>query len=217
MKFRKLSVITAMLTLGVVFSAVFSSIAYAADECCVIYEGQAERFVFIAEGTDLFRNFKNVYPGDSINQSIEIDNNSENPVSVYLRAEAVDNEYCNFLDKMSLCVSTADGRIISDSKASEQGGLKDNVLIGTFKSGENITLNVRLNADRSMDNGCQNRAGEVRWVFSVAEGEENSDTDIISTGDSRNTIITAAGLMLGVSVLVGAVIVIKKKKFLIRI
>lgn len=221
MKYRKLSVITAILTLSVVLSALFSGTVYAADECRVIYEGQAERFVFIPESTDLFRNFKNVYPGDSINQSIEINNNSGKTVSVYLRAETVDKEYCDFLDKINLCVSTADGRIISDSKASEQGGLKNNVLIGTFRSGENTSLNVKLNADRFMDNDCQNRTGEVRWIFSVTEAEDSSctdtskptNTDIIPTGDSRNNITAAVVLMLAVSFAVSAVLIISKKKY----
>ncbi|MGN0470602.1 MAG: hypothetical protein ACI4GV_06780 [Acutalibacteraceae bacterium] len=221
MKYRKLSVITAILTLSVVLAAVFSATVYAADECRVIYEGQAERFVFIPESTDLFRNFKNVCPGDSINQSIEINNNSDKTVSVYLRAETVDKEYCDFLDKMNLCVSTADGRIISDSKASEQGGLKNNVLIGTFSSGESTSLDLQLNADRFMDNSCQNRTGEVRWIFSVTEAEDSSgtdtskptNTDIIPTGDSRNNITAAVILMLAVSFAAGTVVIISKKKY----
>lgn len=219
MKYRKLSVITAILTLSVVLAAVFSVTANAADECRVIYEGQAERFVFIPESTDLFRNFKNVYPGDSINQSIQINNNSDKTVSVYLRAETVDKEYCDFLDKINLCVSTADGRIISDSKASEQGGLKNNVLIGTFDSGENTSLYVKLNADRFMDNSCQNRTGEVRWIFSVTEADDSSETskptnsDIIPTGDSRNNVTAAVVLMLAVSFAVSAVLIISKKKY----
>lgn len=219
MKYRKLSVITAILTLSVVLAAVFSVTANAADECRVIYEGQAERFVFIPESTDLFRNFKNVYPGDIINQSIEINNNSDKTVSVYLRAETVDKEYCDFLDKINLCVSTADGRIISDSKASGQGGLKNNVLIGTFDSGENTSLYVKLNADRFMDNSCQNRTGEVRWIFSVTEADDGSETskptnfDIIPTGDSRNNVTAAVVLMLAVSFAVIAVLIISKKKY----
>lgn len=219
MKYRKLSVITAILTLSVVLAAVFSVTANAADECRVIYEGQAERFVFIPESTDLFRNFKNVYPGDSINQSIQINNNSDKTVSVYLRAETVDKEYCDFLDKINLCVSTADGRIISDSKASVQGGLKNNVLIGTFDSGDNTSLYVKLNADRFMDNSCQNRTGEVRWIFSVTEADDGSETskptnsDIIPTGDSRNNVTAAVVLMLAVSFAVSAVLIISKKKY----
>lgn len=220
MKYRKLSVITAILTLSVVVAAMLSVTANAADECRVIYEGQAERFVFVPESTDLFRNFKNIYPGDSINQSIEINNNSNKTVSVYLRAEAVGKEYCDFLDKINLCVSTADGRVISDSKASEQGGLKNNVLIGTFKSGENTSLDVKLNADRFMDNSCQNKTGEVRWIFSITEEDDSSytdtsiptDSDIIPTGDSRNNVTAAVVLMLAVSFAVGSVLIISKKK-----
>lgn len=228
MKYRRLSVIAVVLMLCVVFVIPLSTAAYGADECEVIYEGQAEKFVFIPESTDLFRNFKNVYPGDSINQNIKISNGSKATVSVYLRAEAVDKEYCDFLDNFSLSITAADGRKISDETASQKGGLKNNVLIGTFSSGKSTFLNVGLNADRLMNNDFQNMTGKVRWIFSVVENENSvtpeSSINItkidkvsapesnVPTGDSRRNMITAAIVTLTVSAFSGAAVITCKKR-----
>lgn len=62
----------------------------------VTYEGRAEKFVYVPgseySDTDLFDNFKNVMPGDSLEQTIYVANNYKGSdyVKIYLRAEAHD-------------------------------------------------------------------------------------------------------------------------------
>ena len=218
MECRKLTVKIFVFAACLIFSLIFSVMVYAADdECKVIYEGNVEEFVFVPESTDLFRNFKNVYPGDSINQKINISNNSDSDISVYLRAEAVDKEYCDFLDNMSLTISRYDGEVISYSKASEQGNLENNIFLGNFSSGEDITLNVTLDVDKLMDNSCQNMTGKVRWIFSAVESEESiivpDDSDTIQTGDSRRDMVTAVIVMLGVSLSAAGAVIISGRKY----
>lgn len=215
MKCRKLMAIVSVFTACLTFSPMFSSEVYAEEDCGVIYEGQAEKFVFIPESTDLFRNFKNLYPGDSVTQQITFRNNCDTDVAVYLRAEAVDKEYCDFLDNMILTVSENGGTVISFSKASEQGSLKDNMLIGELAPNENTDLNITLDIDRLMDNDCQDMTGKVRWIFSVVEKEKTvtfDKPDSIETGDSRKSIITAAIVLLVIS-LSAAIILNKKRKY----
>lgn len=215
MEYKKTIAITAMLAVYLTVSLIFSAVVYAGDDCEVIYEGNAEEFVFVPESTDLFRNFKNVYPGDTLTQKINVRNSCNTDIAVYLRAEAVDKEYSDFLDNMYLTINKSDGSVISYSKASEQGSLKENILLGTFSPDESTSLNVTLDVDKVTDNGCQNMTGKVKWIFSVVEEEETiifDKPDSVETGDSRKGMVTAAIVLLVISLSVAIPITVIKKK-----
>lgn len=170
---------------------IFSVTAYAETESHVIYEGDAQRFVFVPQSTDLFQNFKNVYPGDELSQTIIIDNNGTKNICVYLRAETVLPSDYALLDNMTLSIWKEGGVLLSAASVAERGDLKNAVLLGEFSAGEKSTLEVHLNIAGEMDNTYQNQSGIVRWVFSVVEEDE---TTPVETGDStfEMTIIAAA-------------------------
>ena len=215
MKQRKTrKILTAMLCGIVAFACVMPS-AFATETTpaplpegpAVLYEGGAEHFVFVPESTDLFENFKNVIPGDVITQSITVKNTTKNKkISIYMRAEPVREEYVDFLSYMTLTVMQDGERVITDAGAHEQGGLAENVLLGTFIPNEGADLDVQLAVSLEMGNEHQLDYGEIVWVFTVEEMDYNSP----QTGD--DTDLRPYVIALAVAVIVGVYVWSRLKK-----
>ena len=175
----------------------------------VNYEGGAEKFVFLPGSTysdsDLFESFKQVMPGDVLTQRINVRNTSAKKVRIYLRAEPVEEQYKDFLSRMNLQVTAADGEIF-DAAVSETGQLTENTLLGTFKKGGSTDLILTLTVPYDLGNEFMCTMGIVPWTFLV---EELKDDDTPHTGDSfeLGTWLLAAALILAAI----AYVVIKMK------
>ncbi|MDD4376882.1 MAG: sortase B protein-sorting domain-containing protein [Eubacteriales bacterium] len=137
----------------------------------VTYKGNAEKFVFIPIDTDLFQNFKNVMPGDSLVQKINIENqlSAYYNVNIYLRAEAINKDHERFLKSLSLKVLDGNGSCISEGTADLQAGLLNNVLLGSFPSGSSKEISVQLGVPTSMGNEFKNQVGLINWIFTAEE------------------------------------------------
>lgn len=129
----------------------------------------------------------------------------------------------NFLSQLSMKVYNG-GTLIHEASASELGGLKDNVLLGTLRNGEAVTLTVELEVPIELSNEYANRVGEVDWVFLVEafdDPEETPDTEdtpdspdlppLIQTGQLNWPILVLIGLGF-VLIVVGIVFSRKRKE-----
>ena len=140
--------------------------------------------------TDLFGNFKNVMPGDTVTETITFTNSATDCdfVNLYMRAEAHDETdnplspkvaeketvatMTEFLSKLSMKVWNGT-ELIYEASPDELDGLKTNRLLGTFRTGETATLKVELSVPIELDNKYANRVGEVDWIFHVEAYNES--------------------------------------------
>ncbi|MGN0664614.1 MAG: Cna B-type domain-containing protein [Negativibacillus sp.] len=144
--------------------------------------------------TDLFSSFKDVMPGDTLEQEITIINSctSCDYVKVYLQAiphdaenkpvaEGLENvdleEMAKFLNQMTLIVEN-NGKEIFRGPAGKLDGLENPVLLGTFDHGDAATLTVVLEVPgEEFDNEYADRIGEIDWQFSVEKLNYSHETD----------------------------------------
>ncbi len=180
---KKLKQLLLSIAAGLMSAAMLTTPTLAAS---VTFEGDSESFI-MAPGssytsTDLFDGFKNMAPGDSRTETITVkaDKLKKNQyVKIYMRAVAHDasnplspnvgskttlSEMEEFLSKLEMTVKNGSTTIFHASPE-KLGGLADNVLLGTFESGDSIDLTVTLTLPVTLNNDYKNRVGEVDWVF----------------------------------------------------
>lgn len=190
----------------------------------VTYEGNAEKFLFAPGSeyspTDLFSDLKDVLPGDRITQSIRVKNDASNKVKVklYLRSLGAQSGSEEFLSQLNLIVSEDGNSNLFDASADKQAQLTDWVCLGTFNSGDEITLNLTLDVPITLGNDFQESIGYLDWEFKAEEFPVVSEgvggiLDIIgsiNTGDNSNLFIYLG--LFGISIIVILILLFTKKK-----
>ena len=188
----------------------------------VDYKGGAEKFVFLDgsehSDSDLFANFKNVFPGDELVQTVEVRNSFAGPKSVRIYLKALPHGEANppvaesreTVESMNEFLNMLTLRIEKDGKTLYEGspaaGPEENILLGEFKKGSSAQLKLTLIVPIEMGNEFADRLGEVDWVFTA---EEIPQSDKPKTGDESGLFLWA-GLMC-LSAAAGTVLLSRNK------
>ena len=164
-----------------------------AEDGNVTYSGNSGSIIFAPGSeyspTDLFPNFKDVMPGDSLTQAITVKNDANKKVKVriYMRALGAHENSEEFLSRLRLRVEKSANNPMEymfDAAASETAQLTDWVYLGTLYSGGKVNLNVILDVPTSLDNNYQELIGYLDWEFMIEERKiEPGDPQPPKTGD----------------------------------
>lgn len=218
-----------MLTVFALLSAILPA---AAAKGNVTYSGDAGGFIFQPGSdrsvTDLFPDFKDVMPGDTLTQPITVRNDASNHVhvKVYLRALGAQQDGASgaFLSQLTLKVRAGES-LLFDAPADQTAQLNDWVLLGRLQSGGSVELDVELNVPATMDNRFMDAVGYLDWQFMVEEFPvddpdqpfdpdqpgDPSKPDVPKTGDTINVGLFA-GLFVGSGALLLVLLCLLLKK-----
>lgn len=183
----------------------------------VTYEGSAREFVFVPGSqdspTDLFENFKNVMPGDGVEQKITVRNDASKKVKVklYMRALGSQEGSEAFLSQMKLTVTQEGDTVLFEAPSDQTAQLTDWVCLGLFYSGAEVDLNARLDVPVEMGNEFQNSIGYLDWQFKVEEYPVSpADPQSPQTGDN-GLLLPMIGLCVGM-VGISLIFIFSKKR-----
>lgn len=176
----------------------------------VIYSGNSGKFIFEPGSdyspTDLFPNFKDVMPGDTLSQKIMVKNNAKKSVKISMRALGAHETSVDFLSKLNLSVEKVTDTTVFEATAHQTAQLTEWRALGVLASGGEAELSVVLQVPTDLDNNYQELVGYLDWEFMVEEIDDGST----QTGDRATYWPWMIGL--GCSVLAIVVIVIVKRQ-----
>ena len=194
----------------------------------VDFKNPKEGFAFEVNDGDLFANFKNLVPGESRSQVVEITNKWNKDTEIFLWAEYIEQSQATdktrelinkLLHENAVIVITDDnGTIIYkgavwgnpdiDSKGTDS--MKYPISLGLFAENQTKKLNISLYLDSQTDNEYMELTGLIKWVLS-AEGTDTQEkisepekiiTEKIHTTDSPKTGDSSGVFLYGVTAII---------------
>lgn len=177
----------------------------------VIYSGNSGNFIFEPGSdyspTDLFPNFKDVMPGDTLTQKIVVKNNAAKSVKISMRALGAHEDSVDFLSKLNLHVEKVTDTPLFEATADQTAQLTEWRELGVLAAGGEAELQVVLEVPVTIDNMNQNLIGYLDWEFIVEEIDDGN----VQTGDTADCWPWIAGIGCSVA-LIGIGIVVKRRK-----
>lgn len=177
----------------------------------VIYSGDAGKFIFAPGSehslTDLFPEFKDVMPGDTLTQKIVVKNNAKKSVKISMRALGAHEDSKDFLSKLNLYVEKVTDTPLFEAPADQTAQLTEWRELGVLAPDGEAELMVGLQVPTSLDNNYKKLIGYLDWEFMV---EEIGDGDV-QTGDGATYLPWIAGIGGSVALIV-IILAVRKRR-----
>lgn len=187
----------------------------------VTYDGRARECIFAPGSeyslTDLFTDFKDVMPGDSLTQTVTVYNDASDEVKVkiYMRSLGAHEDSEAFLSQLRLRVKKSAGNEMGymfDAAADETAQLTDWVCLGMLYSGGRVDLDVTLDVPAALDNAYSDQIGYLDWEFRIEEFPvEEGDPQAPPTGDGGR-ILPWALTLSGSAALILLLLVLRRRE-----
>lgn len=201
--------ITFILTLIFAIAVVLS---VSAADGNVIYSGDSGKFIFEPGSeyspTDLFPNFKDVMPGDSISQNITVRNNASKSVKISMRALGAHENSKEFLSQLKLYVEKVTDTPLFEASADQTAQLTEWKTVGVLSAGGEAELQVVLEVPTSLNNEQQSQIDYLDWEFMVEEIDDGKT----QTGDNAKIVWGVIGLVASAVLIIFIVIWRCKRK-----
>lgn len=164
-------------------------------------------FAFAINGGDLFSNFKNLIPGCTRSQIIEVTNKWNKEVELSLRADYIEQAHAtdatrelinDLLHKYATIVITDENKTViydgpvwgnPDKDSTGTDSMKYPYSLGSFSGKESKNLIVSLSLSPDMNNEHMELLGLIKWIFR-AEGEDVSDQNSSSSVPATTPPVT---------------------------
>lgn len=203
------TIIKRIATFVMIFVMVLSTITALAADGNVIYSGNAGEFIFTPGSehspTDLFPEFKDVMPGDTLTQNIVVKNNAKKSVKISMRALGAHKDSKDFLSQLNLYVEKMTDTPLFEAPADQTAQLTEWRQIGVLAAGGEAELRVGLQVPTSLDNNYKKLVGYLDWEFMVEEIDDGST----QTGDTVNGWLWIAGVCISVALIV---LIVRKRR-----
>ena len=170
-------------------------------------------FAFAINGGDLFSNFKNLIPGCTRSQIIEVTNKWNQEVELSLRADFIEQAHAtaatrelinDLLHEYATIVITDENKTViydgpvwgsPDKDSTGTDSMKYPHSLGSFSGKESKNLNVSLSLSPDMNNEHMELLGLIKWIFR-AEGvdvsDQNSSTTVPTPPPVTGSVVTSA-------------------------
>lgn len=144
---------------------------YVEAQSKVHFLNESEQFFISPNDLDLFSNFKNLVPGGEYSQTIELFNQDDEAVNLYLRRYEISQEYEEMLSKMYM-EAYLDDELILETEAHTVEDFKERSFIARLEPQEKHDLVLNLKIDPSMGNEFQESIAILDWEFYVEKDEK---------------------------------------------
>lgn len=211
---KMIALLLAVMVLTTAVSAANGNVTYDGMIQGIICEPGSEHSL-----TDLFPNFKDVMPGDTLTQQITVRNDQGNHVKVeiYIRSLGAQEGSEEFLSQLKLKVAKSEDNEMAymfDAYANESAQLTDWVCLGMLYSGGEVNLDVTLEVPVEMGNEFQDQIGYLDWEFMVIEYPVDADDPEppAETGDETDLTTPIVLMILSAAVIILLLFWRKKSK-----
>jgi len=208
-------ILLSLLTVALIFSQTTTALA---EDGNVNYLENANQFIFAPGGeyslTDLFPNFKDVMPGDTLSQRIVIKNDARHNVNikVYMHSLGSQEGFEEFLSQMNLRVVQMTETELFEAPADETAQLTDWVYLGRLSPGGTIELDVTLEVPVTMSSEYMGRIGFLDWEFMVEEFPVPDPVKPPVTPDTGDNAPIGAYVAMITCSLAGILLLLKEKR-----
>ena len=143
----------------------------------IVYLGDVDKLV--KNEDDFFVNFPYLMPGDTYSDSVVLENDSDDDITMYFHTEAIDDS--ELLEKIQLKITTViDGKTVVVYEGPLQAeDLQSDIALGVIPAGDSGEFKFEINVPAELNNKYTIMSSEVKWVFytELPDGTDPTEPD----------------------------------------